>query len=273
MSRPYVKRREPADLHVLPALALVVAAEEAHAVGEEHGARGGGAARQRMAVEHALDLGLAADPAPVFRLLAKADQIGGAILPALAAVAAPHRAIGFERRIDVVGRIGVDIEPHDPAGELHDDPVGQARIGHLAPAVAAILAAVDAGRGGAGIDDPRVLRVDADRPDVGFGIGECQALPARASIDAAIAALGGADIDGVGMFRMDGDRVDLGPFRQPAGQMLPAVLARGLAEDPAQGSAHRPRRAGVNMCRRHDLLPPLKSNGDHTPPPPLAAKF
>ena len=94
-----------------------------------------------------------------------------------------------------------------------------------------------------------------------------------AAIGAAIAALGGADIDGVGMFRMDGDRVDLGPFRQPAGQMLPAVLARGLAEDPAQGSAHRPRRAGVNMCRRHDLLPPLKSNGDHTPPPPLAAKF
>src|SRR5262249_819555 len=60
------KWREPADLHVLPALAAVVAAEEAHAVGQEYGARGSGADGERMAVEHPLDLGLAANAAPVF---------------------------------------------------------------------------------------------------------------------------------------------------------------------------------------------------------------
>src|SRR5271166_4134308 len=98
------QRRKAVDLHVLPMRAAIVAAEETHAVGQEHGAGGGGAAGQRVAVEHALDLGLAADPAAVFGLFAKADQIGGAVLPTLAAIAAAHRAVGFERRIYVVGR-------------------------------------------------------------------------------------------------------------------------------------------------------------------------
>src|SRR5262249_43617641 len=96
---PYIaaigQRREAADLHILPMLAAVVTAEEAHAVGEKHGARRCRADCQRMAVEHSLDLGLAADPAAILRLLAKADQICRTVLPALAAIAATHRAIGF----------------------------------------------------------------------------------------------------------------------------------------------------------------------------------
>src|SRR5262245_44941662 len=95
--------------------AAIVAAEQAHAVGEEDAAGGGDADRQRMPVEHSLDLGLAADPASVFRLLAEPDQIGAAILPAVAAVAAAHGAIGLQGGVDIVGRIGVDSEPHDPA--------------------------------------------------------------------------------------------------------------------------------------------------------------
>src|SRR5437773_12517614 len=91
--------REPADLHVLPMLAAVVAAEESHAVGEKHSPRGRGVARQRMAVEHSLDLGLAADAAAILGLLAEADQIGRAVLPSLAAVAPAHCALRFQRRI------------------------------------------------------------------------------------------------------------------------------------------------------------------------------
>src|SRR6266567_1011287 len=86
-------RREAADFDILPMAALVVAAEEAHAVGEEYGPRRRRAAGQRVAVEHALHLGLADDAALVFFLLGKAQQVGRAILPAFAAVAAPHRAV------------------------------------------------------------------------------------------------------------------------------------------------------------------------------------
>src|SRR5258705_10567110 len=97
-------------------LPAVVAAEEAHAVGEKHGTGGCGAARQRVAVEHALDLGLAADPAAVFRLLAEADQIGGGILPAPPAIGAAPRAVVFGRRLDVVPRIGGGVVRAFPAG-------------------------------------------------------------------------------------------------------------------------------------------------------------
>src|SRR5947209_13959729 len=90
---PIGQRREPADLHVLPMLAAVAAAEQAHAVGEEDGLRRRRAARQRMPVEHAFDLGLAADAAAIFRLLAEADQIGRTVFPTLAGVAAAHRAV------------------------------------------------------------------------------------------------------------------------------------------------------------------------------------
>jgi len=207
------QRREPVDLHVLPMLASIVAAEEPHAVRQEHGAGCGGADSERMAVEHTLDLGLAANPAPIFGLLAKADQISGAVLPALAAVAAAHRAVGLERGIDVVGGIGVDSQPHDPTWERHDDPIGQRRIRHLAPSIAPILAAIDAGRRDPGIDDTRVFRVDGDRPGVGVAVGQAKPLPARPAVGAAVGALGGPEIDHIGVIRMDRDRVDVGLVR------------------------------------------------------------
>src|SRR6516164_3758451 len=190
-------------------LAAVVAAEETHAVGQEHGAGSGGANRERVAVEHSLDLGLAADAAAIFRFFAEADQIGGAILPGFAAVAAAHRAVGFERRVDVAGRIRIDVEPHDPAGEAHDYSVGQTRIRRLAPGVAAVIAAVDTRWRGAGIDGTRVLWVDAHRPDVGIP-RQVQLLPARAAIGAAVGTLGGADIDHVGVLGMNRYRMHLG---------------------------------------------------------------
>src|SRR6516164_3708117 len=177
--------REPADLHVLPGLAAVVAAEKAHAVGEKDSAGCGTADGESMAVQHTLDLGLAADPAAVFGLLAEADQIGGDVFPGLAPIAAAHHAVGLERRINIVRGIGVAGEPHDPAWEGHDDAVmRQSRIGHLAPSIAAILAAIDAGRRGTGIQDARVLRMDADRPDVGVPVGQVQPFPTTTAIRA-----------------------------------------------------------------------------------------
>src|SRR5215472_17963900 len=149
-----------------------------------------------MAVEHPLDLRLAANPAAIFGFFAEADQIGGDVLPGLAAVAASHHAVRLERRIDIIRGIGVDGQPHDPARESHDDPVvRQSWISHFPPAVAAILAAIDAGRRGPGINDARVPRMQADRPDVGLAVGQPQPLPAVATVGAAIATLGAADID------------------------------------------------------------------------------
>ena len=134
---------------------------------------GAAALQERMAVQHAFDLGLTDDAALVFLLLGEAQQILGAILPAFAAVAAAHRAIGLDAGEKIVGMGRVDIEAHDPAWKCHVHPVGEPRIGQFLPVIAVILAAVDADRPATGIDRPAVGRIDCDRPDVGLGVGQC----------------------------------------------------------------------------------------------------
>src|SRR5579871_2616661 len=91
----------------------------------------------------------------------------------------------------------------------------------LAPAVAAVIAAVNRGRAGAGVENPGIGRMNTDRPDVGFA-RKGQELPAVAAIGAAEETLGRAEINRVGMFRVDRDRVNLGVFRQAGGQPPPA---------------------------------------------------
>ena len=197
-------------------LALIGAAEEPHAVREKHRARRRCAARQRMPVEHAFDLGLAADAAPIFRLFAEADQIGRAVFPTLAGIAAAHRAVRLHRRIDVVGRVRVDIEPHDPAGKRHMHAVRQSRIGCLLPVLAAIIAAVDRDRACPSVNPARIFRMYQHRPDVGLGIGQRQPFELVAAIGAAIKPLCAADKDRVGVLGMHGDRMHLSAVRQPA---------------------------------------------------------
>src|SRR5262249_20405314 len=91
---------------------VIVAAEETHAVGQKHRALCRSTTGERMAVQHAFDLGLTDDTALVFLLLGEAQQILGTILPAFAAVAAAHRAIGLDAGEKIIGMGRVDIEAH-----------------------------------------------------------------------------------------------------------------------------------------------------------------
>ena len=249
-------RREPADLDILPVGAAIVAAEETHPVGQEHRPRRRRAARQRMAVEHALDLGLADDAALVFLLLGKAHEIDRAVLPALAAVAAPHRAVRLDAGVDVVGLRRIDIEPHDAAAKTHMHPVRQFRIGQFLPVVAAIVAAIDAGRPVPRIDRLRIGRMHRDRPDVGALIGQRQPLPLVAAVLAAEGALGCGDHHRVGRVRIDRDRMHLGIARHAVIEQIPALAADRLAKHaaaPALRRFHRPDKHMVD--RRHGSLP------------------
>ena len=123
---------------------------------------GAAALQERMAVQHAFDLGLTDDAALVFLLLGEAQQILGAILPAFAAVAAAHRAIGLDAGEKIIGMGRVDIEAHDPARKCHVHPVGEPRIGQFLPVMAVILAAVDADWPATGINGPAVGRIYGD---------------------------------------------------------------------------------------------------------------
>src|ERR1700730_17846226 len=111
------QRREPADLHVLPAGAPIGAAKEALAHRDKDRASPGGADRERVAVEHPLAVprrgGGPGQP----------DQIRAAILPALAVIEAAHDAVDLEHGIDLGRPIGVLGQTHDAAGERHPDAV------------------------------------------------------------------------------------------------------------------------------------------------------
>src|SRR5262249_7636026 len=119
-------------------------------------------AGERMAVQHALNLGLTDDAALVLLLLGEAHQILAAILPAFAAVAAAYRAIGLDAGKKIVGVGRIDIEAHDPARKCHVHPFGGPRIGQFLPVIAVIPAAVDADRPGTGINGPAVGRIYGD---------------------------------------------------------------------------------------------------------------
>ena len=261
-------RRIPPDLDISPMRAAIVAPEKPHAVREEHGPRRRRAAGQRVAVEHPLDLGLADDAALVFFLLGEAQEIGRAVLPALAAVAALHRAVRLDAAIEIVRRIRIDIEPHDAARKTHMHAVRQPGIGQFCPALAAIVAAIDAGRPVPGIDRAPVFRMHRDRPHIGAGLGQREALPMAAVIGAAIGALCRAEKHDVGIVRVHRDRMHLGIARQPIGHRLPGLAADRLAKHAALAALGRFHRPGIHVgCARHAFLPPFGPNfcGDHTP--------
>ena len=98
-----------------------------------------------------------------------------------------------------------------------------------------------------------ILGMNQHRPDIRLGVGQRQALELVAAIGAAEKPLGTADEDGVVVAGMNRDRVHLGPLGKAIGQLLPALVADGLAKDaaeaPAMRHAGRRRHAGVNMRR------------------------
>ena len=65
-------------------------------------------------------------------------------LPSSGESVATHRAIGLDAGEKIIGMGRVDIEAHDPARKCHVHPLREPRIGQFLPAMAVILAAVDA---------------------------------------------------------------------------------------------------------------------------------
>ncbi len=123
---------------------------------------------------------------------------------------------------------GVGGEAHHPAGEVHPHPLRQGGIGQAGEMRAAVGAAVDAHRGGAGIDGARIMRVDQDRPHLHAAVGKAQPFPVRAAVGADVGAGLAAEEDRVGLGRVRGDRVHVG-----FGEDVVPRPARFAAEQPA----------------------------------------
>src|SRR6516164_1973431 len=245
------ERRETADLHVLPALAAVGAAEKALAHRDEDRARPGGADRERVAVEHSFAVpgagGGTGEP----------DQVFAAILPALPVVEAAHDAVDLEHAIDLGRMAGVFGQAHDPAIERHPDPVGHPRVGEPVPIVAAVLAAVDRDRRSPGVKGLRVLRIDEDRPDLHSAVGKAEPLPMLAAIGAAVGAVLGSDVDSLGIFGVNGNGLNVGLLRQAPSQVPAFAVADGQAKDAAPGSTPPPSHTGIHiwLIGHDELLP------------------
>ena len=101
------ERRIAVDPQILPGLALVLAAEQAHAHRDDDGVGIGRAGADRVAVEHAFGLGVADQLAAQPRLLLRqADQMLAAIAPAFAAVGRAHHAADLQHRENFPGILG-----------------------------------------------------------------------------------------------------------------------------------------------------------------------
>src|SRR6266545_5024807 len=121
------ERREAPDFHVPPDRAAIAAAEESHSDGEEDGARRRRAETHGMAVQHALGIGIALDPALEMRPLGQRDQGGTHVLPRLAAVEAAEHAADLERGVELLRMCRIGGKPHHAAGEAHLDAVRSPR--------------------------------------------------------------------------------------------------------------------------------------------------
>ena len=241
------QRREASDLHVFPSLATVGAPEEAHAHGEEDGARLCARHGQRVRVEHALVLGVAADLALEVRALGEVDEILSNVVPRLAAVAASQHAVDLEPGVDLVGVRRIDRHPDDPAREAHLDAVWRDHARKLAPALAAVVAPVDRHWRRPEVHDPGIARMDEDRPHLEPLVGEGELLPALAAIAAPVRPVLRAREDHVGVGRVNRDRLDVHALGQPLAQELPVVAAHRLPENPRQRPTHPRRRSDVNV--------------------------
>src|SRR6516162_3020267 len=141
---PVGEWREAVDPHVLPGLALILAAEQTHAQGDDDAIGIRGARADGVAVEHAFGLSVADELAPQTRFcLRQAQEVGAAIAPAFAAIGRAHDTRDFEHSKNLAAATGMRCEPHHPAGKRHLGMDGQSQIGHALPALAAVVAAID----------------------------------------------------------------------------------------------------------------------------------
>src|SRR5262249_3871558 len=151
MSRPVGEWREAVDSHVLPGLALILAAEQAHAHGDDDAVGIGGAGADGVPVEHAFGLRVTDELAAQTRLcFPQAQEVGAAIAPASAATSRAHYARDFEHGKNLAATERVRRKPHHAAGKRHLGVDWHLRIWHALPARAVILAAIDRNRRAAG---------------------------------------------------------------------------------------------------------------------------
>ena len=236
-----------ADFQVVPVRASIGAAEQSHAQREEHGARRGGRHAQRVHVQHALGLVLGEDGAFERGLARQAHKFVAAIVPALAAVVAAHRAVHFHRGVDLVGPCGGYVQAHDAGGEGADHALGDRRARHLAPGVAAIVAAIQAERCSAGHDRAMIPRMDHHRPHLLTRRRGHDTVPAVAVVQAAIQAAAGGGVHDSRFIGMHGDGVRMGVRAEAVGQMFPMAIVDRAAEHAAGVTASAARRAGIDV--------------------------
>src|SRR5579875_3566507 len=170
-----------------------------------------------MAVKHPLDLGLAADAAAVSGILAEADQVGGAILPAFAAVAAAHRAVRLQCRIDLVGIFGIDRDGVNVS--LRGQAVRQMSPFLIADRLAEDAAERSAQRARRADIDMRLRRSHASLPSSAGARQPSYAAPARRPYVSGVRRV--ATRDGGGC-----DRLDCGKTMEEKTMSTPTVSAR-----------------------------------------------
>ena len=95
--------------------------------------------------------------------------------PGLAAVGAAHHAVDLERGVDLVRLLRVLREAHHARGERALAMLADLGRRELAPVRAAVVAAIDVDRRGAGEDALGIAAVDHEAPDLLLGVGEAGA--------------------------------------------------------------------------------------------------
>ncbi len=216
------------------------------------GAGAGGADTQGVAVHHALDFRIALETALEVRPLRQLDEVPAAVLPRLAAVEAAHDAADLQRDVDFI-RVGwIEGNAHHAAGKLHLDAFGQLRCRQTAPGLAGVVAAVDADRLRAGVDDAWVTRMQGDSPYLRERVGQGQMRPAFAAVLGAVRTAVRADVDDSRFRGVRCDRLHLRPVGEAPGQLLPVAAVCLAAEDAAARVGISASSADVDMrCECH----------------------
>ena len=169
-----------------------------------------------MSVEHALALERRENFALQFGPIRQRDKTGAAIVPGRSTVETAHRAVDLKRCIHLIRLVRIDRDSHDAIDErAHLEMVGRVHTHHQRPALAAIVAAVDADRRRARKHDARILRMKGDRPHLQVARRKLHALPMVAAVGAAIRPVLRAGKDDATVLGMDGDAVHVHDLGKP----------------------------------------------------------
>ena len=224
---PVGRGREAADFHVLPGLAVVGGAEQAHAQRHDRRFRIGWIDRDCVTVEHSLGRSVAHELALEMLSFGKLDQPVTAVAPVIAAVGRAHHAVDLESGVDIVRLLRVLGKAHHARGERPLAVRADLGCRELAPARTSVLAAIDVDRRGTGQHLLRIAAVDHEAPDLPALVRKVRAFEGRAGVCADPDTVIGAGEDLLRVARMHEDGVGL----DAAQHMLPVAAAGSAAED------------------------------------------